>query len=426
MDYISQKDIYEIRIASLISNVDKDVIIELYQPLIGSTATILYLTLLKQKRNEDDEEIVFTHEHLMALMQISPNNLITARHALEGVGLLRSYEKQEGEGCYYIYVIYAPKTPKAFFDDVLFKGLLIQTLGQKEAKRLASHYHVDLEIDKDFKEVSASFVDIFNPNYDDPAFKKDFGNNIIDHEVGRPKIIFNQDLFFKHIENNTSILKSAFTKKDMKEFERLATLFNLSEVTMASIAADCYMPQNNPHFDYSLVADKAKEHCRYPFLQKKVKKSQLNGESVLSDKVRMMESLTPEKYLMVLQGGVKAATSDLYITKALAEDYGLSNGIINAIIEYTLTKNNNVLTKNYCEKLAASIVREGLETAIDAMNYLSKVNISSRGRKSKTSGYTPSEPLNKEERKTEEEEVTNEEVDDIIASIYKHKKGGKK
>lgn len=426
MDYISQKDIYEIRIASLVSNVDKDVIIELYQPLIGSTATILYLTLLKQKRNEDDEEIVFTHEHLMALMQISPTALINARHALEGVGLLRSYEKQEGEGCYYIYVIYAPKTPKAFFDDVLFKGLIVQALGQKEAKRLASHYHVDLEIDKDFKEVSASFVDIFNPNYDDPAFKKDFGKDIIDHAVGRPKIIFNQDLFFKHIENNTSILKSAFTKKDMKEFERLATLFNLSEVSMASIAADCYLPQANPHFDYAQVADKAKEQCRYPFLQKKVKKSQINGDSILSDKVRMMESLTPEKYLMVLQGGAKAATSDLYIANSLAENYGLSNGIINAIFEYTLAKNNNILSKNYCEKLAASIVREGLETAIDAMNYLNKVNISARGRKPKITGYTPSESPKETAKPDEEDNISNEEVDDIIASIYKHKKGGKK
>ena len=56
MDYISPKDIYEIRIASLVSNIDKDVIIELYQPLIGYTASILYLTLLKQKRNESKND----------------------------------------------------------------------------------------------------------------------------------------------------------------------------------------------------------------------------------------------------------------------------------------------------------------------------------------------------------------------------------
>lgn len=420
---ITQQDIYEIRIASLVSNVDKDVVIELYQPLIGSTAVMLYLTLLKQKRNENDEEFVFTHEYLMGLMQLSPNNLLTARHALEGVGLLRSYEKQEGDSRYFIYVLYAPKTPKAFFDDVLFKGLLVQMLGQKEAKRLASHYQVDLEIEKDFKEVSASFVDIFNPNYDDPSFKKDFGKNIIDHEVGRPKIDFSEELFFKHIESNTNILKSAFTKKDMREIERLATLFNLSEVTMASIVADCYMPHSNPHFDYSMIADKAKEQCRYPFLQRKAKKSEINGESELANKVRMMESMTPEEYLRVLQGGAKAATSDLYITESLATNYGLPNGIINAIIEYTLHKNNNVLSKNYCEKLAASIVRERLETAIDAMNYLNKVNVSSRGRKPKVENpYETVKPVvNKQE-----DEMSDEEINDIIASIQKHKKGGKK
>ena len=67
MEYFSVNDIYEIRLASLISNIDKDVIIELYQPLIGSISTILYLSLLKQKRKEilEDEKYFYQTKQLV-------------------------------------------------------------------------------------------------------------------------------------------------------------------------------------------------------------------------------------------------------------------------------------------------------------------------------------------------------------------------
>ena len=71
MDYLLNSDFYEIRLASIVSNVDKDVLVELYQPLIGANATILYLTLLKQKRNEDDES-TYSVQDLINSMQSDP------------------------------------------------------------------------------------------------------------------------------------------------------------------------------------------------------------------------------------------------------------------------------------------------------------------------------------------------------------------
>lgn len=429
MDYISNSDIYEIRLASLVSNVDKDVIIELYQPIIGSTASILYLTLLKQKRNEDDETFVFSHEQLMSIMQIAPGNLLTARHALEGVGLLRSYENSSGESRYYVYVLYAPKTPKEFFDDVLFKGLLIQYLGEKEAKRLARHYQVDLKIDDNFKEVSASFVDIFNPNYDDASFRKNIPGDIVGHEVGRVKISFNYDLFFKYVENNSQIVREAFSKKDMKEIERLATLFGLDEKVMASITIDEYIPNQIPHFNYSSIAERAKDSIKYPFLQKQAgRRSKISGDNILAKKIKMMEDMSPIDWLKLLQHNTKVASSDIKIVEGLSSDYGFSNGIINAIIDYVLTKNNNILTKNYCEKIASSLARGNIETVIDAMNYLNKININLKPRgKSATPIVEEKVTIEKpKEEKKKDDDISDEEMDVILASINKHKKGGKK
>lgn len=419
MDYISPKDIYEIRIASLVSNIDKDVIIELYQPLIGYTASILYLTLLKQKRNESDEECVFTHANLLSSMQIVPGNLLTARKVLEGVGLLRTYE-EEGDTRHFVYVLYAPKNPKEFFDDVLFKGLFIQYLGEKEAKRIANHYHLDLKIEEGYKEISASFVDVFNPDYDDPSFRKSFGNDIVGHEVGRVKIQFNYDTFFAYIESHSQINKTTFTKKDMREIERIATLFGMDENTTASIIIDEFVPNTNPHFNSSNVIEKAKDTIKYPFLQKKNTRSKISGDSIISKKIKLMENTSPIDWLKLLQRNTKLANSDISIINSLSSNYGFSNGIINAIIDYALTKNDNVLSKNYCEKIASSIAREDIETTVDAMNYLNKIALSGKSRK-----VPKEEPKEEVVESKSNEEISDEEMSDILASIKKHKKGGK-
>ena len=424
MEYVSNNDFYEIRLASIVSNVDKDVLVELYQPLIGAAATMLYLTLLKQRRN-DDEDSLYVTEQLINITQFAPGMILSARHMLEAVGLLRSYEKKTSDGRYYIYVLYSPKSPKDFFDDVLFKGLLIQYVGEKEAKRLAFKYKINLDIPEEYGEVSASFVDVFHPNYDDPSFKKEFGNSIVGHEPGRVKINFNYDLFFKYISETSQIMQSSFYKKDLKEIERLATLFGLDEKQMASIVVDEYEPHSSPHLNYQRVAEKAEDAVKYKIhipASRQVR-SKLSGDAIMKQKVRLMEDVTPADYLSILQNNTEPAKADLKIVNALSAGYGFPNGIINAIIEYTLNKNNNVLSRNYAEKIAASLAREKVETTIDAMNYLNRVNVMAK--KDMTQKHI--EPV-EETKKVEkvEEVISDEEMDDILTKLDLKRRGGKK
>lgn len=422
MDYISENDIYEIRIASLVSNVDKDVIVELYQPLIGCVPTILYLTLLKQKRNEDDDSIVFTHKDLLSLMQIQPGVLYSARRSLEGVGLLRTFEKKGKDGSYLIYVLYAPKNPKEFFDDVLFKGLLIQSIGEKEARRLASHYHVDSKMQPSFKEISASFVDIFNPNYDDKSFKEDFGNDIVGHEVGRIVVKFSYDLFFKYVEDNSQIQRTSFSKKDMLEIERLATFFSLNEQTIASIIIDVFDPFSKQHIDFVKATEEAKEKVRFPLLQKKRgSKTKISSSSLVAQKVGLMEQKSPVEFLSLLQGNTRPATSDINIANMLSENYGFPNGIINVILDYTLEKNNNILSRNYCEKIAASIKREQIDNTLDTMNFLNNFSNSNKATKKTVIVENKNDNSNKQDADASQE-VSDEELNDLLKDINSLKK----
>lgn len=419
MEYISENDNYEIRLASLVSNVDKDVVIELYQPLIGSTATMLYLTLLKQKRNDEDESF-YLHIDLMNILQIQPGVLLTSRHSLEAVGLLKTYEKKNSVLNSYIYVLYAPKTPKEFFEDVLFKGLLVKTIGEKNAMRLASHYHVDNKIPSSFKDVSSSFIDFFNLDYDDESFKTNFGENIIGHEVGRVIIKFSYDLFFKHIENNSQLSRALFSKEDVQEIERIATLFSLNEETMAAIIIHIYNPYSKKHIDFTLLKQKAEEKLRYPLLQqKRTSKSNISSKSRIAEKIKLMENKSPVEFLTLLQGNTKPASSDINIANMLSQNYGFSNGVINAIIDYTLEKNDNVLSKNYCEKIASSLKREQIENTIDAMNYLNKYNSKT---KQKTANKEATKVDEKNNEKNDVTSISDDELNDLLSDIKSLKK----
>lgn len=379
MDYVSKNDFYEIRVASLITNIDKDSLLELYQPIIGSQAAILYLTLLRQKRNENGGTI-FKTEQLLKTMQVSAGEFHSARRYLEAVGLIRTYESVAQDVRCYIYVIYSPKSPKAFFDDVLFKGLLILSVGEKEAKRLANKYKVNLTIPEEYKEISASFVDVYKLDYDDPSFRKDFGSQILGRDHGRANLEFNYDLFFGYIQENSGIEISSFKKKDMKEIARLSVLFGLNEKQMAFIVIDEYIPEGQVHLDFEKIKNRAEQELRYTGVNETYK-SHVSGDSELANKIQMMEEVAPAKFLQYLQQGTKPARSDIAIVNSLSKDYGFNSGIINVIVDYVLSKNNNVLSKNYAEKIASSLAREHVLTTVDAMNYLKKLTVKSSKKK---------------------------------------------
>ena len=412
MDYVSKNDFYEIRVASLITNLDRDSLLELYQPIIGAQAAILYLTLSTQKKSPDGGNI-FKTEQLLKNMALTPGEFYSARRYLEAVGLIRTYETVQEDVRCYIYVIYSPKSPKAFFEDTLFKGLLIMNVGEKEAKRLANKWKVNLTIPEEYHEVSASFVDVYNLDYDDPSFSKNFGVSILGRDHGRAQLEFNYDLFFSFIKENSGIDTNSFKRKDMKEIARLATLFGLNEKTMSFIVIDEYVADSPIHLDFEKIKNRCEEKIKYSQVTN-IKESSVSGDSELANKIRMMEEVAPAKFLQYLQQGTKPARSDLAIVDSLSKDYGFGNGIINVIVEYVLYKNNNILSKNYCEKIASSLAREGVLTTVDAMNYLKKLTVKSQTKK-KVSRVQKDEP--------NDAEISLDEMNDLLNKLEVMKNG---
>lgn len=412
MDYISEKDYYETRPASLISDIDREVLSELYQPLIGHKSVGIFLSLFHEKMKASEID-TFDHAHLFDKMQMSAGEFFTARRALEAVGLLRTFFKEEGGIRYYIYVLYAPKSPREFFDDVLFKGLLIKYVGEKEAKRLALSYKVDFQT-KGFDDITSSFVETFHPDYDSPVFRKDLKVEVKGRKSGRIDTSFDFDDFFSALDKNGQIKREVLTKKDLKEIERLAALFSLDELTMAEIVVDAYDPDNKAQrINFQRVSDRAKEEVKFPFFHRKSKgeKSHVTSDSELASKIKLMDAMAPGEYLRIKQNNTAPSRSDLDIVDDLSKNFGFSHGVINALIDYVLAKNKNVLSRRYIEKIASSLARESVTTAIDTMNYLIKINSAWKTSKPSVIKTTSGDD------KIKEEEISDEELESILALL---------
>ena len=286
-------------------------------------------------------------------------------------------------------------------------------VGEKEAKRLANKWKVNLTIPEEYHEVSASFVDVYNLDYDDPSFSKNFGVSILGRDHGRAQLEFNYDLFFSFLKENSGIDTNSFKRKDMKEIARLATLFGLNEKTMSFIVIDEYIADSPVHLDFERIKNRCEEKIKYSQVTN-IKESSVSGDSELANKIRMMEEVAPAKFLQYLQQGTKPARSDLAIVDSLSKDYGFGNGIINVIVEYVLYKNNNILSKNYCEKIASSLAREGVLTTVDAMNYLKKLTVKSQAKK-KVSRVQKDEP--------NDTEISLDEMNDLLNELEVMKNG---
>ena len=424
MVILGNNDMYNVRLTTLIGDYDRDTLTNLYQPIIGYKSLALFFTLWSeaniQKVNPNG-----THETLLAKMQISVADFIKSRKALEGVGLLKTFLEENSGIKMYHYELYAPKSPAEFFNDTLLYGLLINYLGEMDAKKLNSYYATAKKVDG--KDISASFKEVFHPNFESDAFRKALKS---DPAMGRNrasmKLEFNYVDFFEALKQVSQISEKAFTKGELAEIARLASLYGLDVSRAAAIVASCYNPnlEKGKRFDLVAIKKAFQEETNYSYLSSfggngfnSKKPNFVSSNGALAQKINILESVSPKDYLSLLQNGTEPALPDLNLLDYLSKKFKLTNPVINVVIDYTLGMNDNVLSKPYCEKICASIARSNIETALDAMNYLK--SIGKKKKKVVEEVYGEEKPIQNDTSKKvkEEEKVSDEEWENLLKEL---------
>ena len=86
-------DTYIVKNNTILSNENRNVLFKLYQPIIGSVAINLYLTLWSDLDSLNIISEENTHHNLMVKMRVKLEEIIASREKLEGIGLLKVYLK---------------------------------------------------------------------------------------------------------------------------------------------------------------------------------------------------------------------------------------------------------------------------------------------------------------------------------------------
>ena len=228
MVILSENDYLEVKLNSLIADYDVDTLTNLYQPIIGYAALAIYFTLWGEAKNQKVTHIC-SHNQLFNRLQIAPGDFISARKHLEAVGLLRTVLEKNSSTRIYHYELFAPKTPVKFFNDTLLYGLLIQSLGESDANRLKRVYETSTELIRG-EDISSSFNDVFHPNFENAAFLKasQGSKNTLGRQKSKIDTEFSYEKFFETLKEISQISEKAITKQEIKEIERLATLYGVS------------------------------------------------------------------------------------------------------------------------------------------------------------------------------------------------------
>ena len=417
MVILSENDMFEVKITSLLADYDRETITNLYQPIIGYTALAIYFSFWSESRIQKLLSYS-SHEQFLARMKLTPGAFIEGRKLLEAVGLVKTRLETIRDVKIYHYELLAPKTPKGFFNDTLLYGLLIQSLGEAEAERIKRVYEIHNQ-ELVGEDISSSFNDIFHPDFEDAAFMKASQNSDNTKDRNKSKIVteFNYEKFFDYVKHNSQISETAFTKKEMKEIERLSTLYGITEEVAGHVVINCYSPENEKgkRVDLKQFNEDLMNEVRFSSTSRKSSKYNNNkvmGEEGLAAKIKFFEVTNPKDVLRVLQNGTKPAKADLNILYSLSQDYNLPNPVINVVIDFVLTMNNNVLSTYSAEKVAASLSREGVQTAVDAMEYLKNNYV--KENKAKANKKSTTKVVSEKSEEVNNNDISDEEFEELM------------
>ncbi len=371
-------DTYTVVNRTILTEYERKTIISLYSPIIGSNAVSLYFALWQDlERNLKDGE-KFNHHHLMSTLKLGLEPLTTARHALESMGLMRTYYKAGDLGDYY-YEIFSPLEPYEFFNHPIFSVILYNNIGSVEYSKLQNYYKRQGTIPKDyeeltytldmsFKSVSAISVptesNLEQTESRGPSIDEDY----IDFALlisSLPKDMVSERTFNKRTRALINSLGFVYNIDTLKMVELLRKVLNENGVIdkeSLRLNARKYYQYNNAGSLPTLIYRTQPEHLKSP-------------EGDMSNRGKMLyifENTTPYDFLRSKYHGAEPTARDLKLLEYLAADLGLNASVINVLVDYVLKSNDNKLTQGYVETIAGQWVRLKIETAEQAMKTAEK------------------------------------------------------
>ncbi len=376
MRTILPADTYKVFNRAFIENREKDVLVSLYQPIIGVLAINLYLTLTNDLNEDKIESDYLSHQHLMGLMLVNLDSIVEARKKLEAIGLLKTFYREDTINNY-IYVLYAPLSPNEFLNHPILNVVLYNNLGKLEYEKIVEKYRSKKIITKDFTDITTSFDKVFT-SVNGYAFNNP---DIIDEKTRKIEIQSNIDinLIISGIPNRMTSPK-CFNKDTIDLIIYLAYIYKIDNLNMQGLVRNAINERG------MIDKDELRNTCRnfYQFenngklptviynKQPEYLKEPLGESSNMAKMIYTFENVSPYEFLKNSYNNAEPTSRDKKIIESLIIDQKLSPGVVNVLIDYVLKVNNKKLSKEFIESIAGQWKRLNIETVKEAMEICRK------------------------------------------------------
>ena len=372
MELIVPADKFVVINKTILNDNDRKLLIMLYQPLIGSIAINLYLTLWSYL---DKNEIVsndWNHGQLSSSMKLNIEALNEAREKLEAIGLLKTYVRKS-EINDYIYELYSPLNVYDFFTNPILTTTLYNQVGKDEYQKIVDYFKIPKISLNGYEDITSRFTDVFEITNQNPS------SHIVEDvkKANSRSLSFVSKIDLNNILSRipSELLNSKSITKEIKEFiYKLGLVYNFNDDEMIELIRNSLTDKLT--IDKNALRKNARSYYNFensgklPNLVYRNQPEYLRkAEGDTSKKARMIytfEVTTPYDYL-VSKTKCELTKGDKAILELLLIDFELMPGVVNVLIDYVLKINNNKLTKAYVEAIANQWKRSKIETVEEAM-----------------------------------------------------------
>lgn len=371
-------DSYKTILSHPFTDYDRQLLTLFYQPLIGSEAMSLFMTLWADAEQENERE--YTHYHLMNLLTMPLGPILEARISLEAIGLLRTYVKREGDMRSFLYELSPPLDAKGFFEDPLLSTFLFSKIGEQAYRNLRSRYAVSIDHPTGFNEVSRTFLDVFKPVSQSVESGVEEGTEVVGRKASEGIPFVNADFDFSLLRSGLSeqmVPQSALSSVSKELIAKLAFLYSLSpldmqKVIMMALDEDLQLPEarlRRAAADfYKMSISKTPPVLEKTFAQAAPPLEETEKLSREEKLIYYLEHTAPVDMLRDLNGK-EPLSVDVQLAERLINTHSLPVGVVNVLLQFVHIRNDGKITNNYVERIASHWMNKKVETAKEALEF---------------------------------------------------------
>ena len=340
---LKTKDTYRAECRHGVSEEALNTLMVLYQPLVGSDAVLIYLTLAAEAQNPHGQDSL---QRLFTLTDIPVDTFERACAKLEEYMLMRTYVKEAETKNSYIYVLNQPQSAQDFTSNSFYMSRYLSAMGQSQTEisvTRAAGGSISLQ---GYRDITHSVKNMKTEDYD----------RSVSYVEVKPKYVFTADDATIHFDYERFLTKCSSlvfpvelrSQENMALIGKLATVYGLSVDRMLILVKEC-VRLSTMEFDGEKLKIKAA----------RTKSDVEPGKDIYE--------ISPVSFLQSKQNGAEVSFPDKKLIEHLATDMHFSNTVINIMLEHILDISANKLVPSFVDSIAGEWARDGVATKEQAL-----------------------------------------------------------